>query len=58
VALAFNDKFFNSICLDESIVQATKKAHKIRNKTFPDETIIGLIEKYSNPQSVHYIENY
>jgi hypothetical protein len=55
VALAFNDKFYNSIFIDESTVQATKNAYKIWNKKFPDETRLGLIEKYSHPESVHVI---
>jgi hypothetical protein len=49
---------FNSIFIDESTVQATKNAHKIRNKKFSAETRIGSIEKYSQPQSLHDIENY
>ncbi len=55
VALAFNDKFLNSILIDESTVQSTKNAHKIWNKKFPDETRLGLIEKFSLPESVHVI---
>jgi hypothetical protein len=46
VALAFNDKFLNSIFFDESTVQSTKNARKIWNKKFPDETRLGLIEKF------------
>jgi hypothetical protein len=49
VALAFNDKFLNSIFIEESTVQSTENAHKIWNKKFPDETRLGLIEKFSHP---------
>ena len=49
VAPAFNDKFLNSIFIEESTVQSTENAHKIWNKKFPDETRLGLIEKFSHP---------
>ena len=51
-ALLFNDKFMNSIFIDESTVQATKNAHKIWYKPFPDETRLGLISKYAHLESV------
>ena len=54
-ALTFQDKFMNSIFIDESSVQANQNANKIWNKKFPDETRLGLLEKYSHLQSVHAI---
>jgi hypothetical protein len=53
--VTFNDKFLNSIFIEESTVQSTENAHKIWNKKFPDETRLGLIEKFSHPESVHVI---
>jgi hypothetical protein len=54
-ALAFRDKFTDSIFIDESTVQSTKNAYKIWNKPFANETRLGLIEKYAHPISVNLL---
>ena len=55
LARGFQDKFSNSIFIDESTVQATKNAHRIWNKPFRNETRLGLQEKYAHLTSVHVI---
>ena len=54
-ALAFKDRFFNSIFIDESSVQANKNAAKIWHKKFSNETRLGLLERYSHLETVHVI---
>jgi hypothetical protein len=54
-ALAFRDKFTDSIFIDESTVQSTKNAYKIWNKPFANETRLGLSEKYAHPISVNLL---
>ena len=55
-ALKYNDTFMNSIFIDESTVQATKNAHQIWNKPFPNETRLGLISKFAHLESVNVIK--
>ena len=53
--IATNDKFANSIFIDESTIQADTNSNKVWYKPIPGETRHGLIGKYQHPDSVHVL---
>ena len=55
VSLEFEDKFLDSIFIDESTVQMNKNASTIWYKVISGETRLGLIGKYKHAASVHIL---
>lgn len=55
LCLLQNMQFFNTIHLDESLVQATKNGNRMWFQRFPFETRLGLIGRYPHIFSVQII---